>query len=328
MSLEAKKDFVDEVSARLEDDLTVSKMRVVQKSIVETMSGYSVEHNETEDNVQQSKELMDMFIRAKNTEGRSARTIKRYKYVMGRLVSYAKVPAGKITIGNIRAYFEFEKNRGISERTLEGYRNVFSSVFGWLHKEELIKKNPCANLAPVKCQKKVMYPFSQTDIELLKESCDNIRDKAIVCFLLATGARISEVCALNRDDINFQAMECKVVGKGNKERTVYIDTVAAMVLRRYFEQRKDNSPALFAGHGTERMTPQGIRVMLKRLEVKSGVSNVHPHRFRRTLATKLINHGMPIQNVKTILGHDKIDTTMQYVYIEQSNVKESYHRYY
>jgi len=328
MSLEAKKDFIDEVSVKLEDDLTVSKMRRVQESMADVLSGYSMEHEQSEANALQSKELLKKFFQAKNTEGRSPGTLKRYGYIMDKLLMHTKVPVGKITIDHIRAFFEYEKGRGVSERTLEGYRNTFSSVYGWLYKEEMINRNPCANLAPVKYQKKILYPFSQTDIEVLKENCEDIRDKAIVCFLLATGARISEVCALNRDDIDFQKMECKVVGKGNKERTVYIDTVAAMVLRRYFEQRKDNSPALFAGLATDRMTPQGIRVMLKRLEVKSGVSNVHPHRFRRTLATKLINHGMPIQNVKTILGHDKIDTTMQYVYIEQSNVQESYRRFF
>lgn len=328
LSLEAKKDFIDDVSVKLEDDLTVSKMRRVQESIAEALAGYSMEHEQNEENTLQSKELLKKFFQAKNTEGRSKGTLARYEYIMEKLLAHAKIPVSKITIDHIRAFFEFEKERGISDRTLEGYRSTFSSIFSWLHKEELISRNPCANLAPVKYQKKILYPFSQTDIEVLKENCEDIRDKAIVCFLLATGARINEVCSLNKDDINFRKMECKVIGKGNKERTVYIDTVAAMVLRRYFEQRKDCSKALFAGRGSERLTTHGVRIMLKRLERKSGVENVHPHRFRRTLATNLINHGMAIQEVAAILGHEKIDTTMKYVYIGQRSVKESYNKYF
>lgn len=215
----------------------------------------------------------------------------------------------------------------IADRTLEGYRTVFSSFFGWLYKEKLIQDNPCANLGPIKHMKKVRVPYSEVELEKLKEACQTVRDKTIIYFLLSTGCRISEICGLDRDDIDFMTLECTVLGKGNKERTVFLDDITAMMLKRYLAERKDNSPALFIGKGSERMTPGGVRFRLKTIAERAGVQNVHPHRFRRTLATNLIDRGMPIQEVASILGHDNINTTMTYVYIKKENVKNAYRKY-
>ena len=204
---------------------------------------------------------------------------------------------------------------------------MFNSFFGWIHREGLIPTNPCANLNPIKCKKEERKPFSDIDIERLKEACTNVRDKAIITFLLATGCRISEVCALNIEDIDFQNQECVVLGKGNKERTVYLDNIATMQLDKYLSCRFDRDKALFIGKNTIRMHPGGIRKRLHELGDKAGVTNVHPHRFRRTLATNLIDRGMAIQEVAKILGHEKIDTTMKYVYTNQVNVKNAYRKF-
>lgn len=204
---------------------------------------------------------------------------------------------------------------------------MFNSFFGWLFREGLLRTNPCANISSIKCPKRVREAFSETDVERLSECCGNSRDRAVLHFLLSTGCRISEVCALNRADVDLHTMECVVLGKGAKQRRVYLGEVAGMYLARYFSERQDDSPALFAGKGTPRMTPGGIRFMLKKLEELSGVPNVHPHRFRRTLATNLINRGMGIQQVAMILGHDKLETTMKYLYIAEENVKTAYHKY-
>jgi site-specific recombinase XerD len=219
------------------------------------------------------------------------------------------------------------KKEGACDTTIGGYRDIIHNYFGWLYQEGLVPKNPSANLGNVKAPKTSRRPFSHTEIERLKEACTTTRDKAILLFLLSSGCRVSEACALNRNDINLQAGEAVVFGKGAKERTVYINEIASMILRRYLDERTDSSPALFVGKGTERMTPGGIRAALKTLEERSGVSNVHPHRFRRTLATNLIDRGMSIQEVAAILGHERLDTTMKYVYISQGNVKNSYNHY-
>ena len=233
----------------------------------------------------------------------------------------------KITIFNLRNYLLNEKSRGISDKTLNGIRDVFNSFFGWLWKEGLIENNPCNNLGPIKCIKKIRKPYSDSDIEKLKEKCYDVRDKAFICFMLSTGCRISEICQLNKSDINFVTLECKVLGKGDKERIVFIDDVTSMLLQRYLSERKDEYNALFIGKGTCRMTPGGVRARLKTIAIEAGVENVHPHRFRRTLATNLISHGMAIQDVSMILGHEKIDTTMTYVYRDKESVKNSYKKF-
>ena len=188
-------------------------------------------------------------------------------------------------------------------------------------------KNPTANLQPIRKIKAIRKPFSQVEIERMKEAATTTRDKTILAVLLSTGCRISEVCQLDVLDIDMQARAVTVMGKGSKQRRVYLDDVAIMYLKRYFRERTDDSPALFVGKGSARLTPDGVRYALKQIEERSGVENVHPHRFRRTLATALISHGMAIQEVAAILGHDKLDTTMQYVYPDQSAVESSYRKY-
>jgi len=201
------------------------------------------------------------------------------------------------------------------------------SCFGWLWKEGLIVSNPCGNLEPIKCPKMVKKAFSPAELERIKEACgNNLRDKAVVCFLLATGCRIEETTLLNRNDIDLVNKEITVFGKGAKERTVYLDEIAASVLQRYFASRKDDSPALFPGRGSKRMTTGGLRAMLKRIEDKCGVENIHPHRFRRTLATILKKKGMPIEEISIILGHEDIRTTMKYICIDKTDIKHNYLR--
>ena len=169
--------------------------------------------------------------------------------------------------------------------------------------------------------------LSPSDIELLKRKTKSLRDNAIINFLLATGCRISEVTSLNRDDVDLENGECIVLGKGNKERTVYLDEVAVLTLREYLASRNDNIDALFIGKRKERLQPGGVRAMMKKLSISSGVENVHPHRFRRTMVTKLLNRGMPIQEVALVVGHERVDTTMMYFSANKSRLKNSYRIY-
>ena len=184
-----------------------------------------------------------------------------------------------------------------------------------------------ANLGAIKVPKKVREAYAAVDLEKLKTACASPRNMALLSFLLATGCRISEITQLNREDLNFQDKEVLVLGKGNKERTVYFDDVTAMHLRRYLGTRTDDNPALFVGKRKERLQPGGVRAMLKTLAAAAGVDHVHPHKFRRTLATTMIAHGMPIQEVAAILGHDKLDTTMKYIVLDKTSVKNSYRKY-
>lgn len=327
MSIIAKQTFIAELRERLRTKMTLAEIEELSREISEQLTYYKMERVEEDDGRNEFEEFLSLFINTKRIEGRSEKTLDRYAYILKRYKETDPTPIHKITVYNIRQYLAKEKTRGIADSTLQGYRDVFSAFFGWIHRERLIPLNPCANLNPIKCKKEIRLPYTSVEIERLKEVCSSVRDKAIICFLLSTGCRISEVCGLNRADVDFNNLECTVLGKGNKERTVYLDSVAAMQLQKYLDSREDDDEALFIGKGTSRMQPGGIRKCLRVIGDRAGVPNVHPHRFRRTLATNLIKHGMPIQEVANILGHEKLDTTMMYVYLDKQSVKNSYKKY-
>lgn len=311
----------------LEDYLTAHDVTAAMSAIAGHFSVFNVEQLEDTTNDAESLELLNAYIEAKRIEGRSNNTLSRYRRMIERLYDAVKVPIRQISVFHLRKYLSDEKAKGLSDSTLDGMRQIFSAYFGWLQKEGLIRENPTTNLGAIKCTKKVRKPYSAVDIERIKECCSCDRDKAIVSLLLSTGCRISEVCALNRNSIDFANAEILVLGKGNKERTVFLDDVAIMLIKRYIDSRTDSDEALFVGKGTHRLHPGGVRFMLKTIAKKAGVENVHPHRFRRTLATNLIDHGMAIQEVASILGHDKLDTTMAYVYLDKNNVKNAYRKF-
>ena len=324
MSFAEKKVLTDNILKNMASELTGTQLMALKNCIDSQFDQFDIKQQKVE--LSGIDDYLEAFISAKKIEGRSNKTIERYKYIIGKLQRYVGVPTRNVTVYHLRDYLSEEKNRGLSDRTLNGIRSVFSSYFGWLWKEGLIDKNPCANLGVVKYKKKVLVPYTDVEIYKIKEACTNIRDKAIVYFLLSTGCRISEVCGLNRNSINFATKECVVLGKGNKERTVYIDNITSLILKKYLNQRTDDSIALFSGKGTNRIKPGGVRKMLNVVAKKAGVEHVHPHRFRRTFATNLINRGMSIQEVANILGHENINTTMTYVYIDKANVHNSYQK--
>ena len=304
--------------------LTVEQSERLEKECYSLLDDFNVSEVIRDDG---PDDLLDSYVSAMQVECRSQKTIDRYIYIIGKLMAFAKVSTRRISVYHLRAFLAYEKGRGICENTLEGYREIFSAYFNWLQRESLIDKNPCVNLGVIKVPKKEKRTYTDADMERLNRCCTSLRDRAILHFLRSTGCRISEVTELNRDVINMEALECVVHGKGNKERKVYLDEVAGMVLAEYMETREDDNNALFIGRRGERLTPNGIRIMLKVLAEKAGVDHVHPHKFRRTLATNLTRHGMPIQEVANILGHEKLDTTMKYVVLDNQITKAQYRRF-
>lgn len=331
MPITERQMLLNKISQSLSDKLPEKDLNAVMQIVTQHISGYEISNPPVQISGAYpdlaSSEYVETFLMAKRIEGRSEKTIEHYRYCIENMLKAVNVPVSSINVYHIRKYLLEEKNRGISDSTIEGNRSVLSCFFGWLNKEGLLPTNPVSNISTIKCAKKIRKPLSDIDIEQIKEACGDDRNRAIFFFLLSTGCRISETCALNRDSIDFSNLECKVLGKGNKERTVYLSSVAAMMLKRYLNSRKDSFPALFIGKGSERMTPGGIRFMFKQVAERAGVDNLHPHRLRRTLATNLINHGMSIQEVAQILGHEKIDTTMKYIYTSQDNVKAAYRKF-
>ena len=325
MAIDAKMDFMRQTEKALADSVTVSDMSKIMNVISDVLQGYEMRSVGvwTEEN----DDLLQCYISALSVECRSQKTLERYAYVIGKLMESVKVPTRQVTVYHLRNYLQREKDRGICDNTLEGYRQIFSAYFNWLQRESLIDKNPTANLGSIKVAKREKKTYSETDMEKLNSGCQTLRDRAIIHFLASTGCRISEMTGLDRDMVDLENLECVVHGKGNKERTVYLSEVAGMFLSEYLKSRKDANPALFVGRGNNRLLPGGVRFMLKDLSKRTGVEKVHPHKFRRTLATEMARHGMPIQEVANILGHEKIDTTMKYVIQDKETIKSSYRRY-
>ena len=326
MGFKEKAGFLNQLEKRMSAEMTANEMTKALRIVADVMEGYEL--TEKAGTAEEEKDdLLESFLAAMRVQGRSIKSIDRYRYVIGRMMKRAGVSTRRITVHHLRAYIAEEKDRGICDNTLEGYREIFSSYFNWLQRESLIEQNPTANLGTIKRPKKKKMIYSEVDIEMLKQKCDCARDRAIVTFLGATGCRISEALDLNRDAVDLQNLECVVHGKGDKERMVYLDPVAGLMLKEYLEGRKDSCEALFVGRGGKRLQPGGARAMLKRVAERAGVDHVHSHKFRRTLATNLTKHGMPIQEVASILGHEKLDTTMQYVVLDNESTHNAYKRY-
>lgn len=327
MSFESKTVFMNRLKFKLADILTVNQSDQTLSIVSECLSDFDMDIVERSDI--QEDDLLQTYLDALGVQGRSEKTIARYDYVIKRMIESVKVPTQEITVFHLRNYLAKEKGRGISSETLEGLRQVFTAYFNWLHRENLIQWNPVANLGAIKRPKKVKEIYSDIDIEKLKQHCRSLRDKAIISFLYSTGCRISEMIQLNVSDLDFQSLECMVTGKGDKQRVVYLDAVTGMIISQYLHERKDSEDALFVTLKPpyNRIRAGGVRTMLTKLGEDAGVMHVHPHKFRRTRATKLSDHGMPIQEIAAILGHEKLDTTMKYVVMNKTNIKNAYQKF-
>lgn len=303
---------------------------IVQDVLVVQLNEYEVQKRCTDLEVldTSAERALKKFIGTKRLEGIADSTLRRYADENLKLIRFLRKPLYEVTTYDLRFYLSYRRQQGkVSNRTLDGMRRCYSSFFGWLAAEGMIGRNPCAALSQIKYRKMVKKPFSAVELEKIRKACQTERDIAIVDFLYATGCRVSEVVALDISDIDFDNLECRVLGKGNKERIVYLSPVAAMHLQEYLRSRRDFSEALFAGKGSDRIGKNGIEALLKRIGKAAGVENVHPHRYRRTFATNLLDRGMNIQDVAAILGHADLKTTQVYCYISQVNVQAAYRKY-
>lgn len=273
-------------------------------------------------------ELLKRYFAWKSTEGMSERTLKQYKFVVDKALDEIRKPLAEISEDDVFMYLSLLKYNGAKDTYLRNVRNNLSALFNWLFTKGLIKNNPMKGISPIKVDKTIKEAFTAVEMEQLRRAADNERDLAIVELLYATGMRVSEMENLNRSDIDFINKVVKVYGKGGKERHVYINSTAAYYLEMYLKTRKDNEFALFVGSRSpyKRLEVSAIQRMLRELGKKAGVEKVHPHRFRRTLATNLLRKGMTIEEVSKILGHEKLDTTMIYCNINQDAVKNEYMR--
>lgn len=276
------------------------------------------------------EEELGAFLVRKRVEGRSDGTIEQYQQHLKRMLQYINKPVKEITEADLFMYISmYKKKRDVSNVYLDNIRLVFSSFFGWLNNKGYISKNPAVGLDPIKKEKRLKKPLSDIELEVLRRNCVIERDTALVEFLYSTGVRVSELIALNRQDIDFNNMRAVVYGKGAKEREAYLTAAASMHLKEYLDTRKDNNEALFVSlkEPHERLSVAGVEDILRRLGRETGIEKVHPHRFRRTMATNILHKGMPIEEVREILGHVKLDTTLIYCQVSRENVRHHHKKY-
>lgn len=279
---------------------------------------------------QTNEEALNSFLSAKKIEGCSQKSISFYQTTLNKMFKKLSKIYYSVTTEDIRIYLSvYQETNNISKSTIDTMRRIISSFFSWLENEDYIAKSPARRIRKIKIPKMVKETYSEESIELMRQNCKHIRDLAIIDMLYSTGIRVGELVKLNISDVDFTNKECYVLGKGNKERKVYFDAKTKIHLEHYIKSRKDNNSALFVSllSPHNRLNVSGVEIALRKIGDSLGIENVYPHKFRRTLATKAIDKGMPIEQVQHLLGHAKIDTTLEYAMVDDENVKISHKKY-
>ncbi len=313
---------IDGILQRMSKTLTCQQLRVLKTELRALQEAQTLQKNEGN--------LLESFLIAKEVEGCSPKTLAYYESTISKMNAALAKPYTQLTTDDLRKYLSnYEVKRGTSKVTIDNIRRIFSSFFSWLEDEDYIVKSPVRRIHHVKAPALVKETLSDEDLEALRDGCRCERDLAIIDMLASTGMRIGELVRLDRTDLNLRERECLVLGKGNKQRPVYFDARTKLHLTNYLSARMDENPALFVSLNGKhsRMTIGGIELRLRQLGKKLLPQRVHPHKFRRTLATNAIDKGMPVEQVQKLLGHARIDTTMHYAMVNQNNVKASHRRY-
>ncbi len=283
-----------------------------------------------EEVIRQNNELLKLFLKTKKLEGCSYETRMSYSASITRFIFDVIKPIDKITCNDVRMYLmNYIEDHNIKYNTLDDMRRILNTFFNWCEEENYVIKNPIKKLHKIKGEEIIKQPFSEEEIELIRDSCVSMRELALIDFLNTSGVRVSELIRLDRNDIDFEQKTTVVFGKGSKERVVYFSDAAKVRLKKYLSYRVDNDPALFVSPNPpyRRISRRGVEFIVNRIGNRAGVSECHPHRFRRSLATRLLTRGMPVEQVQKILGHTKIETTLIYAKVSDQDVKMNHSKY-
>ena len=325
--------FIKEVTTKMADFLDDNQRIRLREILTEICLNYHIEileQSQKQEIQKNNQEILNKFISSKEIEGCSVRTLKYYKDNITKMLDTVNLPINEITTETLRNYLSNYKNNSTAGMvTIDNIRRTLSSFFAWLENEDYIIKSPVRRIHKVKAIKKVKETLTDENLEKLRDTCSNVRDLAILELLISTGMRVGELIRLNISDINFQERSCIVLGKGNSEREVYFSAKSKMYIKKYLETRTDNNEALFVSliKPYNRLGISGVEIAIRNLGKEANINKVHPHKFRRTMATMAIDKGMPIEQVQKLLGHIKIDTTMEYAMVNQNNVKISHRKY-
>lgn len=323
-----KQQIIIDVMQQMLPHLDNAQMQKLQKVLEYTLHGCEITVLEENDN--DNSQLVESFVSAKRIEGCSEKTLKYYRTTIETMLISVDKSIRYIQTEDLRSYLiNYQNEKQSSRVTIDNIRRILSSFFSWLEDEDYILKSPVRRIHKVKTATNIKETYTDEELETMRDSCTELRDLAIIDMLASTGMRVGEMVLLNRNDIDFNERECIVFGKGSKERVVYFDARTKIHLQNYLRSRKDDNPALFVSLKSpyERLKIGGVEVRLREFGKQLGLQRVYPHKFRRTLATTAIDKGMPIEQLQQLLGHRKIDTTLQYAMVKQSNVKLAHKKY-
>lgn len=325
--------LTNEICQLMKQHLSAEQNRILANTLHQVFSNHTLpEHPDetTKGIAHKNTYYVDLFIASKEIEGCSENTLKYYRNTLNKITSFISKDICLADANDLRLYLSnYQKMQNCSKTTLDNIRRIMSTFFAWLEDEDYIIKSPARRIHKVKTTQQVKETLSDEHLEQLRDQCSHARDLAIIDLLISTGIRVGELVNLNRSDINFEERECIVLGKGDKERKVYFDAKTKVHLMQYLNTRKDSNPALFVSFHSpwNRLSISGVEKFLRCLGRKSHIRHVHPHKFRRTMATMAIEKGMPIEQVQKLLGHTKIDTTLHYAIVNQINVKLAHRKY-
>ncbi len=327
-----KDKLITKIQAGMAPMLTVAQLEELRRVLTHCLQTVEITEQHAPDVSENARNggLLGVFISAKRIEGCSEKSLKYYEATIRNMLGSVNKAVREIGTDDLRVYLaDYQKKRRSSKVTIDNMRRIFSSFFGWLEDEDYILKSPVRRIHKIKAEKTIKDTFSDEGVERLRDACKEIRDLALIDLLASTGMRVGELVQLNREDINFHERECVVFGKGGSERMVYFDARTKIHLLNYLDERSDENPGLFVSLAMphERMAIGGVETRLREIGRRADLLKVHPHKFRRTLATRAIDRGMPIEQVQRLLGHVKIDTTMHYAMVNQANVKNSHRKF-
>ncbi|EJP23679.1 site-specific recombinase, phage integrase family [Lachnoanaerobaculum sp. ICM7] len=324
-----KQNLINDIVQGMLPYLNNAQNEKLQEVLQYVFADYEVREKQKQGKISKQN-FVELFLSAKRIEGCSEKSLKYYKATIEAMLNELQKDVKHIVTDDIRGYLtEYQEKKKSSKVTIDNIRRILSSFFAWLEDEDYILKSPVRRIHKVKTGTNIKETYSDEALELMRDNCTELRDLAIIDILASTGMRVGEMVLLNRSDIDFNERECIVFGKGSKERVVYFDARTKIHLKNYLESRVDDNPALFVSLKVpyERLKIGGVEVRLRKFGEKLGLQKVHPHKFRRTLATMAIDKGMPIEQLQQLLGHSKIDTTLQYAMVKQSNVKIAHRKY-
>lgn len=325
-----KQQIITDVIQKMLPHLDNVQLKQLQKVLEATLLDCEITEQGNVEKTNENIKYVEMFIASKRIEGCSEKTLKYYRATIDVMLTSIDKNVCHIQTEDLRSYLtEYQIKKRSSRVTIDNIRRILSSFFSWLEDEDYILKSPVRRIHKVKTAINIKETYTDEELEKMRDHCTKLRDLAIIDMLASTGMRIGEMVLLNKSDINFNERECVVFGKGDKERVVYFDARTKIHLQKYITSRRDDTPALFVTLRSphERIKIGGIETRLREMGRMLKIDKVHPHKFRRTLATMAIDKGMPIEQLQQLLGHKRIDTTLQYAMVKQSNVKQAHRKY-